>query len=57
MRFCSVSVGDIDLVKEVVAGLESPRLEEVWVTGKLPRPKSIKARAARFQGTIFTSQD
>ena len=30
---CAVSVGDQDLVHEVVQGLVAPRLETVWVTG------------------------
>jgi len=30
---CAVSLGDEEIVREVVRGLEPPRLEEVWVTG------------------------
>jgi len=30
---CAVTLGDEDIVREVVRGLQPPRLEEVWVTG------------------------
>lgn len=30
---CGVSVGDADVVREVVRGVQAPRLEEIWVTG------------------------